>query len=65
MLNLNIDLKNEIESSQESEDIKQMALEVLGKVNEGIDSDEKIISDLKTEIYKQINESTSDNEVEE
>ena len=65
MLNLNIDLKNEIESSQESEDIKQMALEVLGKVNEDIDSDEKIISDLKTEIYKQINESTSDNEVEE
>ena len=65
MLNLNIDLKNEIESSQESEDIKQMALEVLGKVNEGIDSDEKIISDLKTEIYKKINESTSDNEVEE
>ncbi len=62
MKSINIDLVNEIDSSNDSEAIKELAKEILKKINAG-NSDDKIKNDLDTELYKIIhNQALNNNE---
>ena len=51
MKNINIDLVNEIDKSNDSEVIKKLAKDILEKINNG-SSDDKIKTELDTELYK-------------